>query len=179
MALSEPRLLNCSLPPLDKLLRPSRTPTTPFPLRLTYNYGKDSYDIGEGFGHFAIATNDVYKLSEDIKKAGGNITREPGPVKGGTTHIAFAKDPTGYQFELIQREGKIPEPLAQVMALAVVVGGFLHIFYCLVLVLSWRWILKLRAYIPPPPDHAACRGPGQEHRLLHPGPGPEADQEAG
>ncbi|KAL6776366.1 hypothetical protein ACKKBG_A20855 [Auxenochlorella protothecoides x Auxenochlorella symbiontica] len=86
-----------------------------FAFELTYNYGKDSYDIGEGFGHFAIATNDVYKLSEDIKKAGGNITREPGPVKGGTTHIAFAKDPTGYQFELIQREGKIPEPLAQIM----------------------------------------------------------------
>ncbi|KFM26234.1 Lactoylglutathione lyase [Auxenochlorella protothecoides] len=54
-----------------------------FAFELTYNYGKDSYDIGEGFGHFAIATNDVYKLSKDIKKAGGNITREPGPVKGG------------------------------------------------------------------------------------------------
>ncbi|KAI8018186.1 Lactoylglutathione lyase [Camellia lanceoleosa] len=77
-------------------------------------YGVDKYDIGTGFGHFAIATPDVYKLVEDIKAKGGIITREPGPVKGGKTVIAFAKDPDGYLFELIQR-GPTPEPLCQVM----------------------------------------------------------------
>jgi len=85
-----------------------------FVVELTYNYGVDKYDIGTGFGHFAIATPDVYKLAEDIKAKGGTITREPGPVKGGKTVIAFAKDPDGYLFELIQREST-PEPLCQVM----------------------------------------------------------------
>ncbi|PIN13587.1 Glyoxalase [Handroanthus impetiginosus] len=85
-----------------------------FVLELTYNYGVDKYDIGTGFGHFAIATQDVYKLVENIKAKGGTITREPGPVKGGSTVIAFAKDPDGYLFELIQR-GPTPEPLCQVM----------------------------------------------------------------
>ncbi|XP_062196733.1 lactoylglutathione lyase-like isoform X2 [Phragmites australis] len=87
---------------------------TNFALELTYNYGIDKYDIGEGFGHFAIAHEDVYKLAETIKSKGGTITREPGPVKGGSTVIAFAKDPDGYLFELIQR-GQTPEPLCQVM----------------------------------------------------------------
>lgn len=85
-----------------------------FVVELTYNYGVDKYDIGTGFGHFAIATQDVYKLVEDIRAKGGNITREPGPVKGGMTVIAFVKDPDGYIFELIQR-GPTPEPLCQVM----------------------------------------------------------------
>ncbi|KAL5731220.1 lactoylglutathione lyase [Ranunculus cassubicifolius] len=85
-----------------------------FVVELTYNYGVDSYDIGTGFGHFAIATEDVYKLVENIKSKGGNVTREPGPVKGGSTHIAFVKDPDGYLFELIQR-GPTPQPLCQVM----------------------------------------------------------------
>ncbi|KAK2632513.1 hypothetical protein EUGRSUZ_L01448 [Eucalyptus grandis] len=85
-----------------------------FVVELTYNYGKSSYDIGTGFGHFAIATQDVYKMVEDIKAKGGTVTREPGPVKGGTTVIAFVKDPDGYIFELIQR-GATPEPLCQVM----------------------------------------------------------------
>ncbi|XP_057764906.1 lactoylglutathione lyase GLX1 isoform X1 [Salvia miltiorrhiza] len=85
-----------------------------FVVELTYNYGVDKYDIGTGFGHFAIATQDVYKLVEHIKAKGGTITREPGPVKGGSTVIAFAKDPDGYLFELIQR-GPTPEPLCQVM----------------------------------------------------------------
>ncbi|KAK6124471.1 hypothetical protein DH2020_041777 [Rehmannia glutinosa] len=78
------------------------------------DYGVDKYDIGTGFGHFTIATQDVYKLVEDIKAKGGTITREPGPVKGGSSVIAFAKDPDGYLFELIQR-GPTPEPLCQVM----------------------------------------------------------------
>ncbi|KAF2303725.1 hypothetical protein GH714_021481 [Hevea brasiliensis] len=69
---------------------------TNFVVELTYNYGVTSYDIGDGFGHFAIATQDVYKLVEDIRAKGGIISREPGPVKGGTTVIAFAKDPDGY-----------------------------------------------------------------------------------
>jgi lactoylglutathione lyase len=85
-----------------------------FVLELTYNYGVDKYDIGTGFGHFAIATSDVYKLAEGIKAKEGTITREPGPVKGGSSVIAFAKDPDGYLFELIQR-GPTPEPLCQVM----------------------------------------------------------------
>lgn len=85
-----------------------------FALELTYNYGVDKYDIGTGFGHFAIATQDVYKLVEEIKAKGGKVTREPGPVKGGKTVIAFAQDPDGYMFELIQR-GPTPEPLCQVM----------------------------------------------------------------
>ncbi|KAF5729066.1 putative lactoylglutathione lyase [Tripterygium wilfordii] len=85
-----------------------------FVVELTYNYGVTSYDIGTGFGHFAIATEDVYKMVENIRAKGGNITREPGPVKGGSTVIAFVKDPDGYIFELIQRGGT-PEPLCQVM----------------------------------------------------------------
>ncbi|KAL8198164.1 hypothetical protein R6Q57_029972 [Mikania cordata] len=64
-----------------------------FAVELTYNYGVDKYDIGTGFGHFAIATADVYKLAEDIKAKGGTFTRETGSVKGGTSVIAFAKDP--------------------------------------------------------------------------------------
>ncbi|THU48477.1 hypothetical protein C4D60_Mb09t26660 [Musa balbisiana] len=85
-----------------------------FVVELTYNYGVDKYDIGTGFGHFAIATEDVYKLVEGIRAKGGKITREPGPVKGGTTVIAFVQDPDGYMFELIQR-GPTPEPLCQIM----------------------------------------------------------------
>lgn len=85
-----------------------------FVVELTYNYGVDKYDIGSGFGHFAIATQDVYKMVEDIKAKAGTVTREPGPVKGGSTVIAFVKDPDGYLFEIIQR-GPTPEPLCQVM----------------------------------------------------------------
>lgn len=66
------------------------------------------------FSDFLISVVKVYKLVEDIKAKGGTITREPGPVKGGSTVIAFAKDPDGYLFELIQR-GPTPEPLCQVM----------------------------------------------------------------
>ncbi|GFZ06314.1 glyoxalase/bleomycin resistance protein/dioxygenase superfamily protein [Actinidia rufa] len=85
-----------------------------FVVELTYNYGVDKYDIGTGFGHFAIASTDVYKLVEDVRAKGGNVTREPGPVKGGQTVIAFVKDPDGYIFELIQR-APTPEPLCQIM----------------------------------------------------------------
>lgn len=85
-----------------------------FVVELTYNYGVTSYDIGTGFGHFAIATPNVYELVEHVRARGGVVSREPGPVKGGTSVIAFVKDPDGYTFELIQREST-PEPLCQVM----------------------------------------------------------------
>ncbi|KVI01247.1 Glyoxalase/fosfomycin resistance/dioxygenase domain-containing protein [Cynara cardunculus var. scolymus] len=76
-----------------------------FVIELTYNYGVDKYDIGSGFGHFGIAVDDA---------KGGTVTREPGPVKGGKSIIAFVEDPDGYKFELIER-GPTPEPLCQVM----------------------------------------------------------------
>ncbi|KAJ6435414.1 hypothetical protein OIU84_000579 [Salix udensis] len=85
-----------------------------FVVELTYNYGVDSYDIGSGFGHFGIAVEDVGKTVELIKAKGGKVTREPGPVKGGSTVIAFIEDPDGYKFELLER-GPTPEPLCQVM----------------------------------------------------------------
>jgi len=71
-------------------------------LELTYNYGVDKYDLGGGFGHIAIAVDDAYAACEKIRASGGNVTREPGPVKGGTTVIAFVTDPDGYKIELIQ-----------------------------------------------------------------------------
>lgn len=85
-----------------------------FALELTYNYGVDSYDIGDGFGHFGLAIPDVYKTVDSIKADGGKVTREAGPVKGGSSVIAFVEDPTGYKFELIQRPNS-SEPLCQVM----------------------------------------------------------------
>lgn len=72
-------------------------------LELTYNHGVDSYELGTAFGHIAIGVPDVYASCERIRAAGGNITREPGPVKGGNTVIAFVTDPDGYKIELIQR----------------------------------------------------------------------------
>lgn len=87
-----------------------------FAIELTYNYGVESYDLGTGFGHFGLAVPDVYATSDVIKAANGKITREPGPVKGGQSVIAFAEDPSGYKWELIQRKDKsIPEPICQVM----------------------------------------------------------------
>ncbi|KAL6624500.1 hypothetical protein ACP70R_031821 [Stipagrostis hirtigluma subsp. patula] len=80
----------------------------------SYNYGIENYDIGTGFGHFGIAVEDVAKTVDLIKAKGGTVTREPGPVKGGKSVIAFIEDPDGYKFELIER-GPTPEPLCQVM----------------------------------------------------------------
>ena len=71
-------------------------------IELTYNYGTDKYDMGSAFGHVALAVDDCYKTCDAIKAAGGNVTREAGPVKGGTTVIAFVTDPDGYKIELIQ-----------------------------------------------------------------------------
>jgi lactoylglutathione lyase len=71
-------------------------------LELTYNYGVESYDLGTAFGHIAIAVPDAYAACERIKAAGGTVTRDAGPVKGGSTVIAFVQDPDGYKIELIQ-----------------------------------------------------------------------------
>ena len=72
-------------------------------LELTYNWGVERYDLGDAFGHVAIQVADVYSACEQIKERGGVVSREPGPVKGGTTLIAFVEDPDGYKIELIQR----------------------------------------------------------------------------
>ena len=71
-------------------------------LELTYNWGTEKYELGNGYGHIALSADDIYATCEAIRKAGGNITREPGPVLGGTTEIAFVEDPDGYKLELIQ-----------------------------------------------------------------------------
>jgi len=71
-------------------------------LELTYNYGVDHYDMGGAFGHIAIGVADCHAACARIRAQGGNITREAGPVKGGTTVIAFVTDPDGYKIELIQ-----------------------------------------------------------------------------
>ncbi|WP_036170544.1 lactoylglutathione lyase [Massilia sp. 9096] len=72
-------------------------------LELTYNWGTDKYEMGTAYGHIAISAEDIYKTCEQVRAAGGNITREPGPVKGGSTVIAFITDPDGYKVELIER----------------------------------------------------------------------------
>ncbi|WP_082605450.1 lactoylglutathione lyase [Curvibacter sp. PAE-UM] len=73
-------------------------------LELTYNYGVDTYDMGGAYGHVALGVEDIYATCEHIRAKGGNITREPGPVQGGNTLIAFITDPDGYKIELIQRD---------------------------------------------------------------------------
>ncbi|XP_037495135.1 probable lactoylglutathione lyase, chloroplastic isoform X2 [Jatropha curcas] len=85
-----------------------------FTVELTYNYGVDKYNIGNGFGHFGIAVEDVAKTVNLVKAKGGRVTQEPGIVKGGSTITAFVEDPDGYKFELLQR-GPTPEPMCQVM----------------------------------------------------------------
>ena len=73
-------------------------------LELTYNYGVDKYDLGSAYGHVAIAVPDAAKACEAVKRRGGKVTREAGPVKGGTSVIAFVEDPDGYKIELIERD---------------------------------------------------------------------------
>ncbi len=70
-------------------------------LELTYNWGVDQYELGNAYGHIAIEVEDAYAACTAIKTAGGKVTREAGPVKGGTTVIAFVEDPDGYKIELI------------------------------------------------------------------------------
>src|SRR5262245_16872765 len=72
-------------------------------LELTYNYGVDRYDLGSGYGHVAIEVHDAAATCAAVRAKGGIVTRDAGPVKGGTTVIAFVQDPDGYKVELIER----------------------------------------------------------------------------
>lgn len=71
-------------------------------LELTHNWDTDDYEMGNAFGHIAIAVDDVYQACERIRQAGGTVTREPGPMKHGTTVLAFVEDPDGYKIELLE-----------------------------------------------------------------------------
>lgn len=73
-------------------------------IELTFNWDTDSYEHGDAFGHIALGYDDIYSACDKIKAAGGQVTREPGPVLGGSTHIAFVTDPDGYKIELIQQK---------------------------------------------------------------------------
>jgi lactoylglutathione lyase len=73
-------------------------------IELTHNWGVESYEIGTGYGHIALEVDDAYKACEEIKARGGVVTREAGPMKHGTTVIAFVQDPDGYKVELIQKK---------------------------------------------------------------------------
>lgn len=72
-------------------------------IELTHNWGHEPYEIGNAYGHIAIAVSDIYKACEALAKQGVKITRAPGPMKHGSTLIAFIEDPTGYKIELIER----------------------------------------------------------------------------
>jgi len=73
-------------------------------LELTYNWGVDHYEIGTGYGHVALEVDDAYAACAEIKRRGGSVTREAGPMKHGATVIAFVQDPDGYKIELIQKK---------------------------------------------------------------------------
>ena len=73
-------------------------------LELTYNYGTERYDLGTAYGHVAIEVDDIRRTCDAVRVKGGKVTREPGPVKGGTTVIAFVEDPDGYKIEFIERK---------------------------------------------------------------------------
>ena len=75
-------------------------------LELTYNWGVDKYEIGTGYGHVALEVDDAYAACAEIKQRGGAVTREAGPMKHGTTVIAFVQDPDGYKIELIQKKAR-------------------------------------------------------------------------
>ncbi|EFS7668671.1 lactoylglutathione lyase [Salmonella enterica] len=99
-----------------KLLRTSETPEYKYSLafvgygpeteeaviELTYNWGVESYDMGNAYGHIALSVDNAAEACERIRQNGGNVTREAGPVKGGSTIIAFVEDPDGYKIELIE-----------------------------------------------------------------------------
>ncbi|WP_322041387.1 lactoylglutathione lyase [Burkholderia diffusa] len=76
-------------------------------IELTYNWDTDKYDLGTGYGHVALEVEDAYAACEEVKKRGGVVTREAGPMKHGTTVIAFVADPDGYKIELIQKKGRV------------------------------------------------------------------------
>lgn len=73
-------------------------------LELTHNWDTGSYDMGTGFGHVAVEVEDAYRTCDEVKKRGGKVTREPGPMKHGSTVIAFVEDPDGYKIEFVQRK---------------------------------------------------------------------------
>ena len=75
-------------------------------LELTYNYGVDRYDLGSAYGHVAIEVEDAARACEAVRAKGGKVTREAGPVKGGTSVIAFVEDPDGYKIEFIERKSR-------------------------------------------------------------------------
>jgi lactoylglutathione lyase len=75
-------------------------------LELTFNWGVDRYDIGTGYGHVALEVDDAYAACDEIKRRGGTVTREAGPMKHGSTVIAFVQDPDGYKIELIQKKAR-------------------------------------------------------------------------
>jgi lactoylglutathione lyase len=77
-------------------------------IELTYNYGVDRYDLGNGFGHIALAVEDAYAACDAIRRRGGKVAREAGPMKHGSTVIAFVEDPDGYKIELIQKGAHRP-----------------------------------------------------------------------
>jgi lactoylglutathione lyase len=72
-------------------------------IELTHNWGVEKYELGNAYGHIALGVDDIYKVCDQIRAAGGTITREPGPMKHGTTVIAFVQDPDGYKVELIEQ----------------------------------------------------------------------------
>jgi lactoylglutathione lyase len=73
-------------------------------VELTYNYGEDRYELGTAFGHLAVGVPDIYATCDKVRAGGGKVSREPGPVKFGTTVIAFVEDPDGYKIELIEKK---------------------------------------------------------------------------
>jgi lactoylglutathione lyase len=75
-------------------------------IELTFNWDTSSYEIGTGYGHVALGVDDIHAVCERIRAAGGKITREPGPMKHGTTVIAFVQDPDGYKIELIEESSR-------------------------------------------------------------------------
>jgi len=72
-------------------------------IELTYNWGKSGYQLGDAFGHLAVATEDIYGLCAELKRKGVKVVREPGPMKFGGAEIAFIEDPNGYKIELVQQ----------------------------------------------------------------------------
>ena len=87
-------------------------------LELTYNWGVESYDLGKGYGHIAIGVDDIYQTCEAIKTRGGKVVREPGPMKHGSTVIAFVSDPDGYKVELIQLNSRAASQSQETVATA-------------------------------------------------------------